>query len=64
MTRLQLLRFERGLTVSDVAKGSGLSRATVDAAERGANIQAPTVKALADFYDVPVAEILGLDVAA
>lgn len=59
MTRLRLLRFERGLKQTDVAATVGISREWLSALERGhAGLSAPTAKALADFYDVPVAYLL------
>jgi transcriptional regulator with XRE-family HTH domain len=67
MNRIQLRRFELGLTMGQVAEGAGLTRQTVAAAERGAEITAPTARALANFYEITVAELLGVeptDVAA
>lgn len=66
MNRYELLRFERGLTQADVADASGVPLSTIRYLESQADVKptAPTVKALADFYELPVAEFLGLkDVA-
>jgi transcriptional regulator with XRE-family HTH domain len=59
MNRWELIRYQRGLTHREVAEGSGVSLSTVIRLER--NDQKPgaaTVKALADFYVVSVAELL------
>lgn len=63
MNRLKLLRFERGLTLEAVAEATGVGRQTLMRLERGDTTKpsAPTVKALADFYEVSVSELLGLD---
>jgi transcriptional regulator with XRE-family HTH domain len=62
MNRFERLRFERGLTLGQVADGSGVSMSTVIRLERnGQKPGAATAKALADFYDIPVAELLGLE---
>lgn len=60
MTTARLLRFERGLTITDVAAATGLARPTVAAAERGDPVSAPTAKTLADFYDVTVSALLDI----
>lgn len=54
----ELLRHEHGLSVDEVAKGSGLSSRTIIRLERGpVRPNAKTIKALADFYRVSVAEL-------
>lgn len=60
MTRLELMRFEHGLTLTEVASATGLSRGTVSNAESGVHLTPRTAKALADLYEVSVAEILGV----
>lgn len=65
MNRLRLLRFERGLSQGDVSAAAGVSQQTLSALEHGhREPSAETAKALADFYEVPVAEILGLEQVA
>lgn len=67
MNRFERMRYEKGLAIVDVAEGSGLTRQTVRAVEglaEGEHPIAPTAKALADFYDVSVADLLGLSEAA
>lgn len=66
MNRLRLLRFERGLRMDDVAEGTGLTRQTLRRLESGETTEpsAATAKALADFYGVSVAELLGVKDAA
>lgn len=62
MNRLRLLRYERGIELSDVAAGTGLNRQTIGRLERGdTKPSAATAKALADFYEITVAELLGVD---
>lgn len=61
MNQLKLMRYERGLTQQDVATGAGVTQATLSRLERGHGCPgAATAKALADFYGVPVAAVLGL----
>lgn len=62
MNRYALLRFERGLTIKEVAAGSGLHRSTVAAVEESEDRpSSPTAKALADFYGMTVADFLGIE---
>lgn len=61
MTREQRIRFDKGLTVTAVAEGAGLSRKTVRRFESGAPVNAPVAKALADFYEITLDELLGID---
>lgn len=63
MNRYELLRYERGLTRNEVAEQSGVPLRTVRALENGQSNRpsAPTAKALADFYGITVAELLGID---
>ncbi len=63
MNRFERLRYERGLTQAQVEEGSGVPVRTVRSLEgpdAPLRPSAPTVKALADFYGVSVAELLGL----
>jgi transcriptional regulator with XRE-family HTH domain len=65
MNRFELLRYERGLTISEVAEGTGLAIGTLRRLEDpDAKPTAPVVKRLADYYKVPVADLLGLKDAA
>jgi transcriptional regulator with XRE-family HTH domain len=62
MNRFERLRFERGLTQAEVATGAEISIRTVIRLEREERKpSAAIVKALADFYEIPVAELLGLE---
>lgn len=64
VNHVRLLRYAKGLSQLEVAAASGVSRQTLVAVEGGSEPSAPTAKALADFYDVPVERILGLPVSA
>jgi transcriptional regulator with XRE-family HTH domain len=61
MNRFKALRYERGLTIIEVARGAQVSRPTLYDLEReGAELpSAPIAKKLADFYGLTVAELLG-----
>lgn len=61
MNNAKLLRFERGLTSEAVAAGAGISKTTLRAIEAGRDVSAPQVKAVADFYEVTAAVLLGLE---
>lgn len=62
MNRIRLMRYERGLSAKDVVEGSGISHMTLARLESGdTQPSAPIAKALADFYEVSVAELLGID---
>lgn len=61
MNNAKRLRYEKGLDAPQVALGTGLSVQTIYRIEEGRNTSAPTAKKLADFYEVTVAELLGLD---
>jgi len=66
VNRYRLLRYERGLTRSEVAGGSGVPERTIrdlEHPERERPPSAPIAKALADFYGMSVAELLGVDPA-
>ena len=61
MNRYELLRFEKGVTRIEVAAESGVPERTIRAIENGdSRPSAPTAKKLADYYEMPVAEFLGL----
>lgn len=62
MNRLKLMRYERGLTQAEVAQACGIAVGTLKALERGGTTEphAPTAKAVADFYGVTVADLLGV----
>lgn len=64
MNAFERLRFERGLTLREVSEGSGVSMSTVIRIEGDQKPGAATVKALAGFYGVSVAELLGLEEVA
>lgn len=64
MNRRELLRYERGLTATEVCQSANVSRPTLASFERGEMVTAPVAKALADFYGLTVAELLGLDLEA
>lgn len=63
MNRLTLLRYERGLTQQEVSAGSGVPLPTIKRLETGDTVRpsAPTAKALADFYEISVADLLGIE---
>jgi transcriptional regulator with XRE-family HTH domain len=63
MNRIKLLRYDRGLTMSDVQVKTGVSYPTLRALEEADEPQptAPIAKTLADFYEVTVAELLGIE---
>lgn len=63
MNRYERLRYEKGATIGDVAKATGRARSTLRELETSDDPRpsAPTAKALADFYGISVAELLGLE---
>lgn len=63
MNRFELLRYERGLTREAVAAASGVNTQTLKRLENDDTERpsAPTAKALADFYEMSVAELLGIE---
>lgn len=63
MNRLKLLRYERGVELTEVAEAVGVNRQTLGRLEAGSTVQpnASTAKALADYYGLTVAELLGVD---
>jgi transcriptional regulator with XRE-family HTH domain len=68
MTTLRDYRIDLGWTVSKLAEEAGISRPTVNAAERGSTIQADIAKALADALskgygrEIRIRDIQGLNV--
>ncbi|MHB1950193.1 MAG: helix-turn-helix transcriptional regulator [Acidiferrobacteraceae bacterium] len=50
-------RVNRGLSQSDAAAEIGVSRGTLDRAERGLRIQTARAKRIADFYGVKVTDL-------
>ena len=54
MNALLALRYQRGLTQQEVARGAGIGRQTLHRLENGFvdRPQARVVKALADFYEI------------
>lgn len=63
MNRYERMRYERGLSRADLAEKTGLHRNTLMGIENG-TVERPaaaTAKALADFYGITVAELLGVD---
>lgn len=63
MNRYELLRYERGATIIDLSKATGVSGPTLRALEKTDEPRpsAPVAKALADFYGMTVADLLGLE---
>lgn len=63
MNHFELLRYERGLTRSEVSAETGIPESTLRTFEDGTTVKprAPHAKTLADFYGVSVVELLGLD---
>lgn len=63
MNRFEQLRYERNLTQEQVAAGAGISRGTVLRLEqlREPKPTAKVANALAAFYGITVAELLGID---
>jgi transcriptional regulator with XRE-family HTH domain len=63
MNRIKLLRYGRGLTMSEVQSQTGVSYPTLRTLEEADEPQptAPIAKTLADFYEVSVAELLGVE---
>jgi transcriptional regulator with XRE-family HTH domain len=63
MNRYQLLRYEHGKTLVAVADATGLAMGTlrsIEADDYAGMPTAPVAKALADYYGIPVAELLGV----
>lgn len=63
MNRYELLRYEAGLTRAAAAAQSGIPLRTLRNIERGVTSRpsAPHAKALAELYDISVAELLGVE---
>lgn len=57
MTRLEQLRVDRGLTARALANAVGLSHQTIHNIEDRKPTSAPTLKKLADFFDVPATSL-------
>lgn len=60
MNGLRLLRFERGLSARAAASGARVALTTLRHMERGKLASAPKVRAVAEFYGLPVAEVIRL----
>jgi transcriptional regulator with XRE-family HTH domain len=60
MNRARQIRLDRGLTVSVVSTATGVAPRTIARIEDPAtqDVQAPSLKALADFYEVPASSLL------
>lgn len=63
MNRFEELRYERGLTQQQVADGAGISRGTVIRLERSRRPKptAGVAKALAEFYEITLGDLLPVD---
>jgi DNA-binding XRE family transcriptional regulator len=61
MSALRSARMNEGVTINALAEATGVSRATIMRLEQGAAPQAPTAKALADFFEVKVTDIWPVD---
>jgi transcriptional regulator with XRE-family HTH domain len=63
MNRFELLRYEKGLTRAELAARVGVSERTIRYIETDEVVKpsAATAKALADFYEISVAALLGVD---
>jgi transcriptional regulator with XRE-family HTH domain len=59
--RFVALRFERGLTQTDIADATGISRGTLSNLEKGGEPSAPTARKLAQFYGLRVQQIMGAE---
>jgi transcriptional regulator with XRE-family HTH domain len=57
-------RFDRGLTLNDVARLTGVSRQTLIRIEQGAVPQATVAKAIADWLDTKPSELWPEEMAA
>jgi transcriptional regulator with XRE-family HTH domain len=66
MNRYEALRCSRELTQEQVADGSGVSRGTIIRLENLANPRPShkVARALAEFYGVTVADLVGVDAQA
>lgn len=58
MTRARQIRIDRGMTLSAVSVATGVSRQTITRVEEGREAQAPTLKALGDFYGVAASTLV------
>jgi len=60
MNRARQIRLDRGLTVSVVSTATGVAPRTIARIEDPStqDVQAPSLKALADFYEVPASSLL------
>lgn len=66
MNRFELLRYERGESVAGVAARSGVAVGTLRRLEAEEDVKpsAPVAKALANYYGLSIADLLGLEEAA
>lgn len=65
MNRYELLRYGAGLSRGELAEASGVPERTIRYLETAdVKPSARTAKALADFYELSVADLLGLEEAA
>ena len=62
MNRFELLRYGAGLTRAELADAAGIPVRTIRSLEDGSTQKpsAPVAKKLADFYELTVADLLGL----
>lgn len=59
MIRARQIRLDRGLTVAAVSEATGVARKTIARLEdESGAVQAPTLKALGDFYGVPASTLM------
>lgn len=59
MIRARQIRLDRGLTVQAVSEATGVARKTIARLEdESGEAQAPTLKALGDFYGVPASTLM------
>jgi transcriptional regulator with XRE-family HTH domain len=61
VNRARQIRLDRGLTLSAVSEATGVSRLAIRRVEdelRTSEPQAPTLKAIGDFYGVPASSLL------
>lgn len=62
MNRYQRLRYEKGVTIAEISRVSGVSRPTLSRLEdEDREPTAPVAKALADYYGLTIQQLLGVD---
>ncbi|MCU1500609.1 MAG: Helix-turn-helix domain [Acidimicrobiales bacterium] len=61
MNRFIALRYRKGITQTQLVEATGISRGTIYNLEQGGTPSPPIAKKLAEFYELPMSQVLGLE---